>query len=316
MDLIKQYIVQCIAAASSNLRLNNQRIEVIAMLKDVISKSKDIQYDLNQLKKITELSKLAIKLSEIHNYLREGNIDFLKVSDKFKEHSFNLIKEMNQMLDMVNPYTFQEKLDHFFQPETNVVEVILESQNTSDDNSLNKLELKDLENSTNVADSKGTTAIDKEEDKDKGKDKDKDEDEDKEGREDKSEVYIKSFDSFETTILKPIILIDSMLNQITLDSDLPAEIEEYTALMKVNAELSSKNGFDILTKMHEIVSTGLIHLKNKTLVPSKEVIESLRACLIVIVALVKSKEVDIKNYLNRAEVFGKFLQKIKTEEIK
>lgn len=306
MDLIKQYIVQCIAAASSNLRLNNQRIEVIAMLKDVISKSKDIQYDLNQLKKITELSKLAIKLSEIHNYLREGNIDFLKVSDKFKEHSFNLIKEMNQTLDMVNPYTFQEKLDHFFQPETNVVEVILESQNTSDDNSLNKLELKDLENSTNVADSKGTTAIDKEEDKDKDEEKGKD----------KSEVYIKSFDSFETTILKPIILIDSMLNQITLDSDLPAEIEEYTALMKVNAELSSKNGFDILTKMHEIVSTGLIHLKNKTLVPSKEVIESLRACLIVIVALVKSKEVDIKNYLNRAEVFGKFLQKIKTEEIK
>lgn len=306
MDLIKQYIVQCIAAASSNLRLNNQRIEVIAMLKDVISKSKDIQYDLNQLKKITELSKLAIKLSEIHNYLREGNIDFLKVSDKFKEHSFNLIKEMNQMLDMVNPYTFQEKLDHFFQPETNVVEVILESQNTSDDNSLNKLELKDLENSTNVADSKGTTAIDKDEDKDKDEEKGKD----------KSEVYIKSFDSFETTILKPIILIDSMLNQITLDSDLPAEIEEYTALMKVNADLSSKNGFDILTKMHEIVSTGLIHLKNKTLVPSKEVIESLRACLIVIVALVKSKEVDIKNYLNRAEVFGKFLQKIKTEEIK
>lgn len=306
MDLIKQYIVQCIAAASSNLRLNNQRIEVIAMLKDVISKSKDIQYDLNQLKKITELSKLAIKLSEIHNYLREGNIDFLKVSDKFKEHSFNLIKEMNQTLDMVNPYTFQEKLDHFFQPETNVVEVIFESQNTSDDNSLNKLELKDLENSTNVANSKGTTAIDKEEDKDKDEEKGKD----------KSEVYIKSFDSFETTILKPIILIDSMLNQITLDSDLPAVIEEYSALMKVNAELSSKNGFDILTKMHEIVSTGLIHLKNKTLVPSKEVIESLRACLIVIVALVKSKEVDIKNYLNRAEVFGKFLQKIKTEEIK
>lgn len=306
MDLIKQYIVQCIAAASSNLRLNNQRIEVIAMLKDVISKSKDIQYDLNQLKKITELSKLAIKLSEIHNYLREGNIDFLKVSDKFKEHSFNLIKEMNQTLDMVNPYTFQEKLDHFFQPETNVVEVILESQNTSDDNSLNKLELKDLENSTNVADSKGTTAIDKEEDKDKDEEKGKD----------KSEVYIKSFDSFETTILKPIILIDSMLNQITLDSELPVEIEEYSGLMTVNADLSSKNGFDILTKMHEIVSTGLIHLKNKTLVPSKEVIESLRACLIVIVALVKSKEVDIKNYLNRAEVFGKFLQKIKTEEIK
>lgn len=312
MDLIKQYIVQCIAVASSNLRLNNQRIEVIAMLKDVISKSKDIQYDLNQLKKITELSKLAIKLSEIHNYLREGNIDFLKVSDKFKEHSFNLIKELNHMLDMVDPYTFQEKLDHFFQPEKNVVEVILESQNSSDDNSHDNLELKEIEkNKNDITDDsnlRGTMPVDKDDVKDK--------DVDKERKKDKGEVYIKSFDSFETTILKPIIVIDSMLNQITLDSELPAEIEEYSALMTVNAELSSKNGFDILTKMHEIVSSGLILLKNKTLVPSKEVIESLRACLIVIVALVKSKEVDIKNYLNRAEVFGKFLQKIKTEELK
>ncbi len=312
MDLIKQYIVQCIAVASSNLRLNNQRIEVIAMLKDVISKSKDIQYDLNQLKKITELSKLAIKLSEIHNYLREGNIDFLKVSDKFKEHSFNLIKELNHMLDMVDPYTFQEKLDHFFQPEKNVVEVILESQNSSDDNSHDNLELKEIEkNKNDITDDsnlRGTMPVDKDDVKDK--------DVDKERKKDKGEVYIKSFDSFETTILKPIIVIDSMLNQITLDSELPVEIEEYSALMTVNAELSSKNGFDILTKMHEIVSSGLILLKNKTLVPSKEVIESLRACLIVIVALVKSKEVDIKNYLNRAEVFGKFLQKIKTEELK
>jgi len=312
MDLIKQYIAQCIAVASSNLRLNNQRIEVIAMLRDVISKSKDIQYDLNQLKKITELSKLAIKLSEIHNYLREGNIDFLKVSDKFKEHSFNLIKELNHMLDMVDPYTFQEKLDHFFQPEKNVVEVILESQNSSDDNSHDNLELKEIEkNKNDITDDsnlRGTMPDDKDDVKDK--------DVDKERKKDKGEVYIKSFDSFETTILKPIIVIDSMLNQITLDSELPVEIEEYSALMTVNAELSSKNGFDILTKMHEIVSSGLILLKNKTLVPSKEVIESLRACLIVIVALVKSKEVDIKNYLNRAEVFGKFLQKIKTEELK
>ena len=86
--------------------------------------------------------------------------------------------------------------------------------------------------------------------------------------------------------------------------------------MKLNAELSSQNGFEILSQMHTIISEGLIHLKNKSLVPSKEVIESIRACLIVIVAVVKSKEIDIKNYLNRAEVFGKFLKKIKTEEHK
>ncbi len=124
------------------------------------------------------------------------------------------------------------------------------------------------------------------------------------------------FNGFETIILKPIKSIDSILNELSINSEIPDEIEKYSNLMSANSELASQNGFEILARMHEIASLGLLHLKNKTLVPSKEVIESLRACLIVIVAVVKSKEVDIKNYLNRAEVFGKFLQKIQTEEQK
>src|SRR3989339_581390 len=236
MDLIKQYIVQSITTASGNLRLNNQRIEVLAMLKEVILKSKNIQQDLNQMKKITELSKIAIKLSEIHHYLSEGSIDFLKATDNFKAHSYNLIKEINHMLDMVNPYTFRHTIDRLIEPESK--------------------------------------------------------------------------------ILKPIKSIDSILNEINIDSEIPAEVEEYSKVMAANADLSLQNGFDILSQMHTIISEGLIHLKNKSLVPSKEVTESIRACLIVIVAVVKSKEIDIKNYLNRAEVFGKFLQKIKTEEHK
>ena len=298
MDLIKHYIVQSITAASSNLRLNNQRIEVIAMLKEVILKSKDIRNDLNQMKKITELSKFAIKLDEIHHYLCEGSIDFLKVTDKFKEHSFNLIKEMTYMLDMVNPYTFRQTIDRLIEPEKKVVEIIIEPESKVDtelENADLSINLSSPNNFISVReDSEGTTS--------------------NENEKDKNDPL--SFNNFETTILKPIKSIDSMLSEINIDSEMPAELEEYSKLMSTNADLSSKNGFDILTQMHEIISEGLIHLKNKSLVPSKEVIESLRACLIVIVAVVKSKEIDIKNYLNRAEVFGKFLQKIKTEEMK
>ena len=298
MDLIKHYIVQSITAASSNLRLNNQRIEVIAMLKEVILKSKDIRNDLNQMKKITELSKIAIKLDEIHHYLCEGSIDFLKVTDKFKEHSFNLIKEMTYMLDMVNPYTFRQTIDRLIEPEKKVVEIIIEPESKVDtelENADLSINLDSPNNFISVReDSEGISSIENEKDKNDPL----------------------SFNSFETTILKPIKSIDSMLSEINIDSEMPAELEEYSKLMSTNADLSSKNGFDILTQMHEIISEGLIHLKNKSLVPSKEVIESLRACLIVIVAVVKSKEIDIKNYLNRAEVFGKFLQKIKTEEMK
>jgi len=44
------------------------------------------------------------------------------------------------------------------------------------------------------------------------------------------------------------------------------------------------------------------------------VIESLRACLIVIVAVVRGKDVDINNYLNKAERFGNQLLKIKSKD--
>ena len=298
MDLIKQYIVQSISTAASNLRLSNQHIEVIAMLKEAILRSKDIQYDLNQMKKITELSKIAIKLSEMHHYLEEGSVDYLKVTDKFKEHSFNLIRELNCMLDLVNPYTFRQTLDRFFEPEKKVVEIIIESESKSDSEVGNELLSKNLEILNNpisdVEENKEMSLLEDEKDKDNHD----------------------IFNSFESTILKPIKSIDSMLNKIIMDSEIPEEIADYSKLMSVNADLSSQNGFEILAQMHTIISKGLIHLKNKSLIPSKEVIESLRACLIVIVAVVKSKEVDIKNYLNRAEVFGKFLQRIKTEEMK
>lgn len=297
MDLIKQYIVQSITTAASNLRMNNQRIEVVAMLKEVISKSKDIQQDLNKMKKITELSKFAIKLSEIHFYLNEGSMDFLKVTEKFKEHSFNLIKEINIVLDMVNPYTFRETIDRMLEPDKKFIEIVIENENNDSEISGNgmtqEIDYKEKNPFPPPSENAVSLLIDK--------------------SEENSET--KSFNGFETIILKPIKSIDEILNKINSENEVPNEIEEFSRLMQINADLSSHNGFDILAEMHEIVSDGLTHIKNKTLNPSREVIESLRACLIVIVAVVKSKEVDIKNYLNRAEVFGKFLQKIKTEEI-
>ncbi|HAB52810.1 MAG: hypothetical protein A2315_10065 [Ignavibacteria bacterium RIFOXYB2_FULL_35_12] len=298
MDLIKQYIVQSITTASGNLRLNNQRIEVLAMLKEVILKSKNIQQDLNQMKKITELSKIAIKLSEIHHYLSEGSIDFLKATDNFKAHSYNLIKEINHMLDMVNPYTFRHTIDRLIEPERKIVEIIIEPESKLENELETEFLSRKLDNLGNsisaVEKAKEMILLEEEKDKDD----------------------LHPFNSFESTILKPIKSIDSILNEINIDSEIPAEVEEYSKVMAANADLSLQNGFDILSQMHTIISEGLIHLKNKSLVPSKEVTESIRACLIVIVAVVKSKEIDIKNYLNRAEVFGKFLQKIKTEEHK
>lgn len=319
MDLVKQYILQSITTASSNLRLNNQRIEVIAMLKDSLFKSTDVQFTLNQMKKITELSKLAIKLSEMHQYLNEGNIDFLKLSDKFREHSFNLIKEINHMLDMVNPYSFRETLERIKANETKVVEVILDEEvadeNASLDNTNSAIQSAEVKEQDEARLPNNLSAEDNDKDYESKEILSNGLNATKESKEEpKKNFNIQSFDSFANTILKPIKTIDEMLNKLTDNSELPTELEEYSKIMSANANLSSKNGFEILAKMHLIIADGMLHLQNRSLPPTKEVIESFRACLIVIVAVVKSKEVNIRSYLNQAELFGKFLKKIKSEE--
>ena len=123
MNLIKQYITQSITTASNNLRLSNQKIEVVALLRDYIIKSEDLDNDLKNMKKVTELSTLAIRLNDIYSYLTQPHIDLFKISDKIKEHSSWLIKDMSHMLDMVNPTTFAQALEKINKkPEIVVVE--------------------------------------------------------------------------------------------------------------------------------------------------------------------------------------------------
>ena len=111
MDLIKQYITQSITIAANNLRLNNQQIEVVALLKQTISKSENLSDDLINMKKITELSLLAIRLNDIYNSLTQNPIDLLKISDQFKEHSRYLIKDLGHMLDITTPAVFKTAIE-------------------------------------------------------------------------------------------------------------------------------------------------------------------------------------------------------------
>ena len=89
------------------------------------------------------------------------------------------------------------------------------------------------------------------------------------------------------------------------------QLNSYAKIMRTNGDLSAKIGFDIIANMHMIISQALMLIKTRDLMPGRDIIESMRACLIVIVAVVRGKEVDITNYLNRAEEFGREIQIIK-----
>ena len=105
-----------------------------------------------------------------------------------------------------------------------------------------------------------------------------------------------------------------MLKDLSENNINAEEIQKFADVMKENEITSKRNGFNIIASMHNTLAHSLLLIKSGILIPSPEVIESMRACLIVIVALVKGKEVDISNYLNRAEEFWKKIINQKIED--
>jgi len=285
MDIIKQYMIQCVTTASNNLRLNAQKIEIVAMLRDVIVKSNDLEGDIHNMKKITELSTLAIRFNEIYAYLTQPQIDLFKLSEKIKEHSALLIRDISHMLDMASPASFKNTIEK-------LKPVLMVEEIKPDENSGIKVDL-----SKRIPDP--DVFVKSENDKIKEKIILDDENENEE------DIF---FQNYESEILKPIKYVDTLLKQIALNEASREDISNLAKVMKTNGDLSAKIGFDIIANMHRILSRAFSLLDSGELVPKQDVIESMRACLIVIVAVVKGKEVDITNYLNRAEEFGRRIQ--------
>ncbi|MFZ5946518.1 MAG: hypothetical protein ACOYU5_00965 [Stygiobacter sp.] len=278
MDFAKQYIIQCIVTAANNLRLSSEKIETVAIIKERLNDSNDLLEEIKNFKKITELSKLGIKIHEIYNFLDNGKIDFLKLSDKFKEHALSLVRELNLSLDVLSPVNIREVFKRF-EPKisnqdaqefeikgtyTQIDEIVDVPKRSKADEIKEALIMDDIENSEKL-----------------------------------------SFDSYQETIIKPIKEIDSFLNRVLKFNFTDGEMNSIIKTIKENGSLSRKMNFEMISDMHTILAKGLELINQKKLAPSINVIESLRACLIVIVALVKNKEVDITNYLTRAENFGK-----------
>ena len=282
MDLVKQYINQSITIAANNLRLNNQQIEVVALLKEAIIKSDNLSDDLINMKKITELSLLAIRLNEIYNYLTQNTIDLLKISDQFKEHSRQLIKDLGHMLDVSTPSSFKsaiEKLKNGFTTSKEEIKVDL-SKRIPEEEPFVKTETEKIQEKIILEEPE---EIDDDE----------------------------LIQQFENKIISPVKPLDNLLKKLSTEEVDYEELVKFSKTMSTNAELSKRIGFEILSNMHNIISKALLLIRDRDLMPGKDVIESLRACLIVIVAVVRGKEVDISNYLNKAENFGDKIATIK-----
>ena len=286
MDLVKQYIIQCIVAAANNLRLSSEKIETVAIIRERLGNAENLTDEVKNFKKITELSKLGIKLGELQAFIDNGKIDFLKLSDMFKEHSYGLVRELNNVLDVLTPqaaYSLFKKFeeDSIRTESIKKTEIVNNHYNPVEKEPPIEYELPTRSHSDQLKEAIIFEELNKE------------------------KTF--NFENYEEKVLRPIKELDLFLNRVVKYEFTENEMNSKIKLMKENAELSQKIGFEILSNMHSILAQGLELLDKKKISPSVNIIESLRACLIVIVSVVRGKEVDITNYLNRAENFGKTL---------
>jgi len=289
MDFSKQYILQAISLASNNLRLSSDRIETVAFLKDHLHNCDDIEKEIAMMKTKTEFSKFAIKLGEAFQYINGSNIDFLKLAEIYKDHSHNLIIELSNVLDQVNIESIKE--------------ILVPSEKSEE----LAIDLGHQESIKNLPNNIYEEILDEEDEKAKDF-KERDSLKEELIFEDVSVQEQFDFADFEETILKPVAKLEKMLNGIESGKTSDKEIVKYITIMKKNKKLSEQIGFNILSEMHSIFYTALEKIHNGTISNDKKLIESMRACLIVIVAIVRSKEVDITSYINRAEKLGIFLE--------
>ncbi len=281
MNFDKQYLSQLISVSANHLRLSTEKIESVGLLKEMLLSQTPLDERLKQMKKVTEFARLAVRLSEIYNYLHQSKIDFLNLSEKFKEHSQLLIKEISVLLDSVNITQLNAalfKLEQFNTPPPK-------------EDVPKPIEEKRPRMSVFIEEEKITSIL-------------KDDD----TRNDLS------FQDYESSIMRPIKHLDNFFKRIGVEDIHHDEYTTYSKALMRNADLSEKFGIEIISNMHRIVAKSLLLIKSRELMPGKEIIEAMRACLIVIVALVKGKEVDISVYLNRAEEFGRKIKMMKVKD--
>lgn len=297
MKIENQYIVQAIMIAANNLRLSSEKIEIISVLKEYFTECENIGIEITKMKKITALSKFAIKLGQLYTYITSSNIDFMKVTENFKEQSHLLVLELSNLLEVVTPNMFRENLN-IIKNDTSELKIDIKPTQTD---ILDNIDI----NKETLTEKKDQIKINFEEEKQKNE-------------EIKKEIIYSSldegkeldFEDFEKNVVDVVKSLEELLKRLISGEYEDKEIERFIEQLRLNRRLSLNSGFSIISDLHLTIETALEKIIYHQVKADEETIEGIRACLIVIVAVVREKDVDISNYLKRAKKFGKFIDSI------
>lgn len=294
VDIIKLYIVQCITNSANNLRLNSERIQMLTSLRAFFMEPVPLELSIAEMKKVTELSTFAIRIGEMFKFLISGKVDFLRMSEVFRKHSTELVTVLNVLLQRTSSAQLAQLLERV---RKNVSENA-EFHTASSPIAGSFAKASSAEISSEIF---------------RGASKDKQQDDFAAGS-DVIEAISSRFngdaenrefpEDLRQQILSAIKNVDEFFNR--LEGGV-AELNEYNEtieIMEKNAEICLNEGFELVGKMHANIAQAIYLIGNNQLNADHSVMESLRACLIVIVVTVKNKNVDITGYLFKAGKFG------------
>lgn len=300
MELEKQYLIQCLTHAANNLRLNTAKAGVVNLFRDQFINASNPGEEIEEMKKVPSLAAFAMRIGDIYQFISTSRVNFLTIPETFKEHCGLLVKELNLLLENNN----EEAIAAYLSEIREKVKLSHKAASSSGKMNLAKR-------------ISGRLGLDKLQDKKKERSQTSKENLEKDIRQvesRKEEMLLEHepnqqdeflYQNFEENILRPIKRIDEFLKSLSAGKPRRSEFEFALQVTENNSALSYESGFEIIGNMHSIFARALKLLEKGKLDNRHEVIESMRACLIVIVVMVRGKDADISEYLNRAERFGR-----------
>ncbi len=231
MNWEREYIIQTYENAANNLRLNSHRLINHTLLKEFLSDCEKLERSIDEMKKITELAKLGVRLGKSVEFTHSVP-QFISLSSAMKEQVNELIPIVREVLDGFAPEELASKLEAIKNAITGN-DVKIENVNSTD-------------------------AI--------------------------------------VEVVNLIREVDDYLNLCSAGSLSSDDKEKFVEIVsKINSALNNFSR-DLIIEMKNI----FIELFNKIISRGfsyPEEIEAMRACLIVTVAELKEKDVDVSQFI-------------------
>lgn len=298
MDFVKNYMISALTEASKKLRLNPEKVEVLHRLEEWVGKRESLGEDIAILKRITETSRLAIRLQDINNYLNFEKIDYKKFSEKFLEHCNYLVSDLDFLLHNVNQATIRKILER--------VETIKEYKADYPNVHL-KIELDQAPGNpgTGYQPPPGRRSLKL----------------DNLIEQELPLVYTDTAKLNKRALIEqerdflygPIKDLEELIQRMKKEDFRSSEVFKFSDLFTERVNFCRKKGLEDLTICYENIANGLRLIYNKEMQVTRDVIELFRAAMIVIVTEIRGLQHDITEYRLRNQLFTETLKVYKKE---